>query len=216
MSTTEAPSPTDVRCPRCGAELADEQEWCLECGSEVVRAGGPASRRGGSGRRGAKRWLALGGGLGIVAAVVVVVLLLGQGVSSETKQAPPTAQKLAAPSTNANTATSPKAQPTRGSDVPIWPEAEQAYTVVLLSTASQESAEAKVRPLLRGGADVGILRSDDYEGFRPGSWVVWRGRYQRLFKAEEALTILRQSGRSGEIKSVRRRGQPPATGEKPD
>ncbi len=24
---------TEDRCPACGAELADDQEWCLECGA---------------------------------------------------------------------------------------------------------------------------------------------------------------------------------------
>jgi hypothetical protein len=28
----ESPS-TDSSCPRCGAPLAEDQEWCLECGA---------------------------------------------------------------------------------------------------------------------------------------------------------------------------------------
>lgn len=32
MSTPEGHEPPD-RCPRCGAELARDQEWCLQCGT---------------------------------------------------------------------------------------------------------------------------------------------------------------------------------------
>jgi hypothetical protein len=36
VSTTErphAPTPRALRCPRCGAEVGPEQDWCLECGA---------------------------------------------------------------------------------------------------------------------------------------------------------------------------------------
>jgi hypothetical protein len=154
----------------------------------------------------------LGAAIGVVAAAVVLVALLGQpGSGGPSPATPPRAEKPAKPGPPSSPqGTTPSAVPK--SRVPLWPPDEQAYTVVLLSTTSQTAAEDRVLPLVGHGADVGILRSDDYEGFRPGSWVVWRGRYQRLFKAEEALTLLRESGRSGEIKYVRRRGQAPASG----
>ena len=38
MSATEhppapGPAPAPLRCPRCGAYVAPEQDWCLECGA---------------------------------------------------------------------------------------------------------------------------------------------------------------------------------------
>lgn len=38
MSALETPPPappTERRCPRCGAPMTDEQEWCLHCGAAV-------------------------------------------------------------------------------------------------------------------------------------------------------------------------------------
>src|SRR3954449_13337971 len=55
--------PPERRCPRCGAQLADDQEWCLNCGAatetEVVEArgwGGRGAARGGGG--GGPPWVA--------------------------------------------------------------------------------------------------------------------------------------------------------------
>jgi ribosomal protein L37E len=30
---TSAPTSAPIRCPRCGARVASEQDWCLECGA---------------------------------------------------------------------------------------------------------------------------------------------------------------------------------------
>ena len=34
-----------TRCPACGAELADDQEWCLECGAALTEIHGPPDWR---------------------------------------------------------------------------------------------------------------------------------------------------------------------------
>src|ERR1700750_396148 len=60
--------PPERRCPRCGAALAADQEWCLACGAaagtEVVEA------------RGWRVPLYLGGGL-VALALLGVILALG-------------------------------------------------------------------------------------------------------------------------------------------
>jgi hypothetical protein len=38
-------SPVDPACIRCGAELAPDQEYCLECGARQVSPAGPQWRR---------------------------------------------------------------------------------------------------------------------------------------------------------------------------
>jgi len=207
MSATDTIAPPQARCPRCGADLAAEQDWCLECGSEVT-----VHRR--SGSRGPSPSLrrALVAGAVVVVAGVGLVALLGRGgggdaapTATERAQEPAQAPPGGRTTPGAQTTQPAPAEEDGDARVPTWPADEEAYTVVLLSTTDRAAAESRTLPLVRNGADAGVLRSDEYEGFRPGSWVVWRGRYQRLFKAEEALRLLRESGRSGEIKFVRRR-----------
>jgi hypothetical protein len=77
--------------------------------------------------------------------------------------------------------------------------------VVLQETRNAAAAEAAARSLVARRADAGVLRTDEYEPFAPGRWVVWRGRYQRLAKATEALGLLRAKGRRGQIRFVRPR-----------
>src|SRR5437588_2825359 len=37
MSTTATkPAEPELKCPRCGAELAERQDWCLECGAAAT------------------------------------------------------------------------------------------------------------------------------------------------------------------------------------
>jgi hypothetical protein len=209
MNATETLAPPEVRCPRCGAELAPEQDWCLECGTEVT-----LDRRSGGGRGPSPslRRALVAGAVVLVAGVGLVALLGRGGGGDEAPTATERAQEPAQAPPGGSGARTQAEEPAPADQdqagdarVPTWPQDEEGYTVVLLSTTDRAAAEGRALPLVRKGADVGILRSDEYEGFRPGSWVVWRGRYQRLFKAEEALRLLRDSGRSGEIKYVRRR-----------
>lgn len=54
------PQPVPLRCPRCGANVAPEQDWCLECGAPARTRLAPTPR-----------WQAP------IALVAVVVLLAG-------------------------------------------------------------------------------------------------------------------------------------------
>ena len=55
-----APQPVPLRCPRCGANVAPEQDWCLECGAPARTRLAPTPK-----------WQAP------IALVAVVVLLAG-------------------------------------------------------------------------------------------------------------------------------------------
>ncbi len=54
------PQPVPLRCPRCGANVAPEQDWCLECGAPARTRLAPTPN-----------WRAP------IAAVAVIVLLAG-------------------------------------------------------------------------------------------------------------------------------------------
>ena len=59
-SHAAGPQPVPLRCPRCGANVAPEQDWCLECGAPARTRLAPTPR-----------WQAP------IALVAVVVLLAG-------------------------------------------------------------------------------------------------------------------------------------------
>src|SRR3954471_7348305 len=66
--TPVQPGPPERRCPRCGSNLATDQEWCLNCGAaagtEVVEA------------RGWRVPLYLGGGLAALAVIGVILAIV--------------------------------------------------------------------------------------------------------------------------------------------
>src|SRR4051812_44733527 len=90
--------PPERRCPRCGATLAPDQEWCLACGAaagtEVVEAEG---------------WrvpLYLGGGLVALAVIGVILAIVALSNQKEQVAATPTPSS-AVPPPNATPTISP-------------------------------------------------------------------------------------------------------------
>jgi hypothetical protein len=58
------PAPAPLRCPRCGASVAPEQDWCLECGAPARTRLAPTPN-----------WRAP------IAAVAIVILLAGAALA---------------------------------------------------------------------------------------------------------------------------------------
>ena len=57
--------PSQDRCPACGAEMAADQEWCLECGAAVTQIYPPPDWR-----------IGLAIVLGVIAVVAIVVAVV--------------------------------------------------------------------------------------------------------------------------------------------
>ena len=219
MTTVEQPpatpavTQTGAACPSCGASLAPDQQFCVECGARV----GTSLRRHPSWRLPA-------------AIVAVVVLLAGAAVAytvgevasdsqadsaapaptqTAAQQAapvqpaqPPTTADPAAPA-EAGTPTVPGTTDTgaqaegQGTQTPDsagddssgeieeWPTGESAYTVILFSTDTRGDAERKARQAIEQGVPAGVLHSDDYSSLRAGYWVVFAGRFDTRDEAEE-------------------------------
>jgi hypothetical protein len=184
------------RCPRCGASLRPEQEWCLSCGAGLGAQ--VASPRG-------WRWpVAVVAGL-LVLMVAAVALALVELASDAERVAPPSA--TAQPQTAATPAPTSTAAPSTTSDpsqippasggtagtpaVSDWPAGKTGYTVVLESAATQSAANARAADLAGKGIQVGVLDSSGYASLTPNRYVVFSGQYASRDEARVALRGLR-------------------------
>lgn len=204
MTDVASPPPaTERACPRCGAGLEQDQEWCLNCGAAVGSTIAPTPR-----------WrapVAIVGGLLVLLAAALALALVE--LSGDPQPVARTPQATPAPTMAAPTATptagatpEPGATPdpaaTADPDASVtpdpgstgaagepaeWPADRTAYTVVIASSASRAQAERRAREELdNGSADVGVLNSDDYSSLREGFWVVFSGQYESRSDAADA------------------------------
>ena len=204
---TVADAPTTTTCPRCGAPLRPDQDWCLNCGTAVTTevAGAPGWRT---------PVAIVAAVLLLAAAALVFAFLQISDDADRVAQAPaPTPAPTAAPVTPTATPTppeavtpppeptatpSPETSPTPGTTatpaptpgapgaVGTWPEGRDAWTVVLFSSTRRAEADDKAKEFADQGKPVGVLDSDDYTTLRGGYWVVFSGQYETQEDAQEA------------------------------
>lgn len=219
MSSVETPPPTPSAapaprtCPRCGATLTPDQEWCLTCGADVgARIARPPAWRG--------PLVIAGVLLGLIAVGVVIAFLeLADGgepvaqapsptpgtVVPTPTPVPPTATPAPdagavptptpapgtepTPAPGGDTTPTPTPTPDAGSPpageeaVPEWPAGETAWTVIVRSTKSRDAAERAATRQIDAGRDAGILDSDDFSSLRGGYWVAWVGQFESQGRA---------------------------------
>jgi hypothetical protein len=191
-------------CSGCGAPLAKDQRYCLECGTrrgdarvpfrsilappadpdDPTAAVPPARPRG-------SEWTPLTA-IGLVAVIALILLagiLVGQGVGGSDDAQVVTvgggSGSGAAGSSGAQTASF-------SSD---WPSGKDGFTIELgvLDKGSSTAADvqsAKDDATGKGAADVGALDSDDYPSLPGGSYVVYSGVYDTKAEAAKALAKL--------------------------
>jgi hypothetical protein len=171
-----------LHCPRCGAAMAPEQDWCLECGlAATTRVVPPPS------------W-------GIPVAIVLVVFALVGGalafaIARLSNDADDTAAEHAATRTvptsrpaTTRTATGPgtTTAPHRTAALATWPPGTRAYSVIVFTSTSRAAAEARARRLAQAGTRAGVLRSADFKGLQPGFFLAFAGRYPDQTRAQSA------------------------------
>ncbi len=199
MSTTETP-PTEApprQCPRCGASMAPEQEWCLNCGAAV-----------GTRIVAAPGWrtpIVLAAVLGALLAIAIVIAIVQLADDAGTVQQNPVATTPtptpAAPTPAPTTTPAPTATPSatatpQPTTTPsgstngdaAWPSGKEGWTVVLATTSSEDSAKSKAKDLAGQGIDgVGVLDADDFSSLKDGSFVVFAGQFDTQAQAADAL-----------------------------
>jgi hypothetical protein len=182
------------RCPRCGAQLTPQQDWCLACGADVGTRIADAP--------GWRRPVALVAGLlaiAIIALVLALVQLAGDAETVTPRPAAPTPTPTAPtqqPTTTPTpeSTTIPPATSEGGSgttpEIADWPEGKDAWTVVLEASSTKAAAEARANELAAQGVPVGLLNSDLYGSLEPHKWVVFSGQYDSQRAANQGLSDL--------------------------
>ena len=193
----ERPAPA-AACPTCGAPAERGQLICLECGSRIALA----YRRPPSWR--------------VPAAIVAVVLLVAGAASvlayraltddaeDEVASQPVPAQPAGDADREEREATPDRdepaeEEPTGPGGLPVdsdgvrsWPEGEDGFTVVVLSSEDRASARAFAQQAVQQGVKAGVLRADDYPALSAstGFFIVFVGRYANQAGADRAAARL--------------------------
>jgi hypothetical protein len=205
-------------CAGCGAPLAPDQRYCLNCGyrraeSRVpyaeVLPGALSRGSGGDGPPAATGTAASPAGpapgtwtpavaligVGVVAVVLGVGVLIGRSVSGSTKKASAPQVISVGGAAGGPATASASAGPKFTGD---WPAGKDGYTVelkALSKTGTQPDAvaAAKSDAQSKGAAKVGALDSDSYPSLAGGQYVVYSGVYKTQAEAAKALNGLKKS-----------------------
>lgn len=213
------------RCRGCGAPLAEDQRYCLECGERrtpisSVLLGGPAAAPAALAQEpplappappGAPRSNGeepRGNAVTVIAGVGVLLLAMGVGVligrsggGKQTASAPPQVISVASTPSSGSTGAS---EATFSDD---WPSGTSGYTVQLQTlpvAGTQTSAveAAKSAASGKGAKEVGALKSEDFSSLTAGSYVIYSGVYHKRAEAQKALGGLKKSFPGATVVSV--------------
>ena len=208
-TSTTATSPLPVAglepCASCGAPLAPDQRYCLECGTRrvVARSGYLDNARPAAGAPPAgalapepvaplpppplgppgRNANAVIAGVGVLLLAMGVGILIGRSGGSSVKTvAAPAPQVISVGGT----------APAGAAFTDDWPAGTDGWTVQLqtlpeATTQPPAVAAAKSAATAKGAGSVGALKSDDYSNLTPGSYIVYSGVYTSRAQAQRAL-----------------------------
>ena len=210
--------PRGEPCANCGALLARDQRYCLECGTR--RAGMAAMLAPREkvteviGERAAapppdSPWRLDAGllaGVGCLLLALLVGVLIGRSGGDGTPQRASSPQVITVPGAGAATGTTASA-----AFVSDWPAGKRGFTVQLqtLPKASSDAAKvaaAKQAATAKGAQDVGALDSDSYGTLDPGDYVVFSGTYADRKAAQAALGKLKHDFPDAKVVEVAETG----------
>lgn len=201
-------APSTGGCTTCGAPLAEDQRYCLNCGARRGDArldvtewlGEPAARNDPpapapsaavAGPRDVTPVAALGG-LALLAVVLLAGVLIGRG-NDRARGAPQVVQLGGQAAGSGTGATAGVAATSFKGD---WPQGKKGYTVAIgqlpkKSTQPAQVQSAKADATTKGAPQVGALDSDRYKSLPGGNYVVFSGVYAKKDQAAAALGKLK-------------------------
>lgn len=202
-----APEP----CRGCGAPLADDQRYCLECGerrtpiSSVLLGGPPSSDSSPQAPpqvpplapAPAGDGAARGDAATVIAGVGVLLLAMGVGVLIGRSGGGKPASSAAPQVITVSGAGSPGTSTPEAPFSDDWPSGTSGYTVQLRTlpvTGTLLSAvqAAKSAASAKGAKGVGALKSEDFSSLTAGSYVIYAGVYHKRAEAQKALAGLKR------------------------
>ena len=178
---THAEAPSETPCAYCGAHMAVDQEWCLECGSARTLI------------HRSPDWripVAIVAGVVLLALVGFAIALVNlSSQTSHSAQAQSTAAKTTLAPAPAPAKPKPKLAP-----VSSWPTGVSGWTVQLAQRRFKNKAFATARRVEQDGLHAGVLNSSDHPTMIPGYWIVFDGRYPDRATAQTAALKLGPKG----------------------
>jgi hypothetical protein len=207
------------QCSACGAPIAANQRYCLECGERLAPISGfLLGAQGGPGTASSppsqpptppmaesskqsqrSGLLLLLAGIGVLLLAMGVGVLIGRAGSSNST---PPVHVVTVPASTAAGGTA--AETAFKSD---WPSGTSGYTVELRTlpvagtTAAQVTA-AKAAASAKGASAVGALASSEYASLPRGTYVIYSGVYHSQAQAQKALASLHKSFPSASVVHV--------------
>jgi hypothetical protein len=200
-------------CPNCGAPLAADQRYCLQCGARRAEArlafmeilGTPAETHGAAVPPPPQRLRPPAAGIspgtaavgiGLAVLFLGVGVLVGRGGSNDTKTVAAPAPSVVTVGSGSGTATT--AADTGAAFKSDWPAGKDGWTVELQALSKDSADPAKVAAAKqdakgKGAADVGALDSDEYGSLTPNQYVVYSGVFKSKGEATKALGKLKKS-----------------------
>jgi hypothetical protein len=223
-------------CPGCGAPLASDQRYCLNCGRRRAGARVPyADLLAGRApdevltpvapppppppppeRRSFPPATIAVAAAGVGALVLALGVLLGAATDSDQPRQLAAAPVQKPAVINVNAAAAPAAA-TDETFVSDWPEGEDGWTVQLqtldkASSAVTDVAAAKTAATGKGATDVGALDSDDWPSLDAGIYVVYSGVFTgkgAKGKAQAAIKELKKDFPDAKVVEVSAAGAVP-------
>jgi len=218
----EPVGPQGEACAECGAALAADQRYCINCGrrradprvplpAAVAQPAGskPPAAVPPDGRPSDVSPLGAVLGVALLGGMLLIGVLIGRGNDDETPA--PVIQVGESPAASTTTTTADEgsgAADGAGAGITSdWPSGTEGFTVELSTIskagATEESIDAvRSSAEAQGAEDVGVLDSDLYPTLPPGNYVIYSGVYDTRSEAADRLKLVESSFPAAQVVEV--------------